>query len=1497
MAVISTQQKQTGTISSGQTVASENQKEFTDEQAEQIAMQVAAKLNTHVADEESSLYYGDTSSVSKARSVNMGEVAGQVIEQGREAGYEPDVVTAMLHNTIAKREIMQQDDDYTAMELDVAVDPNASPEFVRGERRLAWAVADLTRMADERSPGVFGTIKDLVGHVTFDMPGYVIRKGIGENEEFGRQVALAAEQMDDTEWREYYHNVVVPHFESVGAFGDNWFTQMDMITQLDRRGFNSSQGLEFAAGVFDIATIVSPTKIVGATKAAGRRALSRAKPVTRVGNEGGVAAANDAAEALARNGAESRPAYVEDTIPDSYSTTRNADEVRASQARRERVFEESKVLDQARKNNEIVAGASAADLSRLAKDKAAEVVATVGRPLYSARLVANGVDPVTYKDVGIGNYIASTLVGRADDGLPLSQSQANKIAKGYRDEKGLDATAVQADPYDAKKGFLVQINEPLNVSNLASPYDVEEALSDHIFGILPRSMTNWVASARTSAPAAASKKSLSGEGLKSNLLNADKDRVGIFNKLTGKELNRVNKAVEYQRDGVMANKYSDTWMSPNEFASWYRDQYGKVPSQKVVDAYLEMIEMSDEAYFMAASNLLSDFNNRGFKAVHVGISGRKHVPARPVSKSELTGKDQVWDASKGAFVNDPVRDIRDDWVIWKTEEPMVDPNGGRNMYFNYVIRPKNGGVRTLLPEDVLQYNAGGHRVYDPNYSSNFVVLDGNQAGGQAIMTAPNRAFAKKAAEEFQEIIALARSKGAKSWNDAVGDAELDALANKMTALKEVTDYASLQKIANKRGWRFASNVSHKASGDIIEDISGTTTRGGQTYQEFVSRSNTRGQDPLMAFGGEEARLYSPIEAIQKQLHNQSTELAFRGATVRQMSDWLKTADPKWKPEPGVSTQQAFLNYDMKLLGDGRVAQYLKAQRATIERRLGRGGPIIKAMENAYSSTVNGIADARGFTGAKNVNAAAGLLQTENVLRVNFLSAFAFNVSQLVVQASWAPFIFAISPKAGMRGIMSTLPVRLAMHTPWPSIDKPLLSKMMQSVGVKGDVFDGLVEFTKKRGNYNVDGEAIEKGADVGKSIEATSGKGALSEINLAGKRALQKAERIGMKFFNEGERANRLTANNTAVFEWLDANPTKSIRDLLNDTDAFEAVALRADDLALNMTTTSRAPIQTGVARIPGQWLGFTMKVVEVLTYGKQLGGAEKARLWTAILAVGGLGNMIPGGKSAADWLAERGGFEGGGFVHTALRNGLIDAILEEAWEGATGQSFKTAIGDRISPLGGAWELARRVKEDTLLETAFGPTGSIAGGALSSLAEIGAAVYTGNTTLAVDSLERFYRTPAAINNAVNAYGILRNGVYTSKNGREMTGMELSYGETAMVGLGLGSGKRNDAAWLEQRNRNRAKEKGAISRKVSDMRRDLWRAYSEGDREKAIRISQDINTLIKTSGLSHKDMSDIRWNAEQQDSDIIYPLMREAIRQDNNTDFERQQIRNLGRSTR
>ncbi len=258
----------------------------------------------------------------------------------------------------------------------------------------------------------------------------------------------------------------------------------------------------------------------------------------------------------------------------------------------------------------------------------------------------------------------------------------------------------------------------------------------------------------------------------------------------------------------------------------------------------------------------------------------------------------------------------------------------------------------------------------------------------------------------------------------------------------------------------------------------------------------------------------------------------------------------------------------------------------------------------------------------------------------------------------------------------------------------------------------------------------------------------------------------GEFFFNEGERMTRYGAWYTAGAEHRAKNPTGRLT--MSDRNT---ILNRADDLAGNMTSASRAILQKGLLSFPTQFLGYWLRTVELMA-GKRLTRTEKARMF---MVYGAMFGFVPGtvgltpGSAFSDtlnkWAEQLGYIPGGSKIADTFFQGLGHQMLKVA----TGNDYN--FGERYGP--GPGHGFDFLTSDKAFWTAFtGPVGDFAAQVVQGIKpfyRLGADFVNGRSTahLSADDWVQPFKILNIVNTEEKARIAYQYHNWVSKNGNIM----------------------------------------------------------------------------------------------------------------------------------
>lgn len=393
----------------------------------------------------------------------------------------------------------------------------------------------------------------------------------------------------------------------------------------------------------------------------------------------------------------------------------------------------------------------------------------------------------------------------------------------------------------------------------------------------------------------------------------------------------------------------------------------------------------------------------------------------------------------------------------------------------------------------------------------------------------------------------------------------------------------------------------------------------------------------------------------------------------------------------------------------------------------------------------------------------------------------FNVKQYFVQLNTMVNINTI---AGTKGVKGTLAFPLMRYALW-SNGKDVLNrtaKIAQSTGLMpAKDFEESINLLRRSGWNNI-------GGDVAYLDDISGPEFRKSRLNKVGGKILQ----WGRTPFYEGERTVRLAAWMTAYLE------RKALRNggTLSKADETQ-ILVRAKTLTTNMTRESNAGWQKGYWAVVSQFFGYQARLMEQFL-GKELTGMEKTRLFAAYsmvygapVATGAVAGVVPVREMIRDYL-----YETGQDPDNTAWEPFIDGFASAFWEYMTGRDLN--IASRYGP-GGLptfYDLLRGDKEfaDIALGAGGGVLLTTLSDSLPMIRAMNSEWFQGEGGMYNLTKEDFWqplRNISTVDDLVKLYEVYNLGIWASKNGTNLTEMDLPDAYTAVL-TGLQPGRLEDS---------------------------------------------------------------------------------------------------------
>ena len=209
----------------------------------------------------------------------------------------------------------------------------------------------------------------------------------------------------------------------------------------------------------------------------------------------------------------------------------------------------------------------------------------------------------------------------------------------------------------------------------------------------------------------------------------------------------------------------------------------------------------------------------------------------------------------------------------------------------------------------------------------------------------------------------------------------------------------------------------------------------------------------------------------------------------------------------------------------------------------------------------------------------------------------------------------------------------------------------------------------------------------------------------------------------------------------------------------------REQDLTFRMTSASRSFAQSGPMRVPTQWLTFSLRAMENIVVGRNFTAGERARMALVMGPMWGLTGLGIG--RTAGYVTEKMGYASDDpqavEMHNMVKYGLFDQIL--GW----GLGTETAYAQRAAPLGQVTDTYRKLFDESLITTLFGPSGEIAEDFYSAGINAIRAMLGGRTEMVREDLTQLVRNLSTFDKVVKIRELIETGNYRSRTRRLVVG--------------------------------------------------------------------------------------------------------------------------------
>lgn len=1211
---------------------------------------------------------------------------------------------------------------------------------------------------------------------------------------------------DPKEMREFAKEYVAEIREEGVLKGDNAFAYAQMVREVYGKGYNPDAAWDKLFGVIDLAGFTG-----GVAKITKLKSLRSSTAASRAGALGGAEEANRVAESV----------HLRDVDPtntaDLQSTAINLNNpgVKPSTGFAQRLQKTNEILKRVTpqiKEGAVPTAERAVKFDSLIKEASEK---------FSKTLKVNVYD-VDVTDLGEQSKAVNFYIGKNTDGLPFKPLEDGSTPSGAQKiADRIGGEVMPLDPDDLSLGYVVKASESVDASKgLKGGFNIKLAQTkwSQVLGKVFDNKVVGSAAARDvvelneiALRSQTASKYLAYEGSK------QQDVIGRLNYEDTKTLDTIISEFRDGPDSVGRQSWNET-----EFSSAWKTMTGETPSTKVIDAFKAAESLSDAAYYFKSMETMKVFIMKGFKN-SVEVEDGIFLPAKRKVLSELAEDAKVFDYSNGLkLYAKEIDDIPKDTVVWELSQPW---NGQ-----DFVVLPNK--VRPVDPRDVLGYSAYGRRT---NPEARYFIFLRGESGVKTVLAAFSDTSAQTSVRQLKQIQEAYRANG------IADEAITRVIQTSNDWNPNINTKADMDEWLSDNGIDILDgDLFSKVRDDSIEDPFDKVFNG-ESAVDYVDNALARSDTILTEYGGGNSYNPSPLQSIVDQYGTEAHRYANSFYTLKSMKGWIEQL--RIMREEGINLsvtvpdnigpsdyRKLFLN--TKVEGSGPAADRMRELQNTIKRRLGMTSSIEETLSQTADALTEQLYDSWG------IKVQAGDL-TKPLLKTGFFSAFAFNLSQAYLQSSQIINIVAISGKnIGFKAAAGSVALRkLISLTDDIAVEELGLANFAKNMDITDGDAKEIAELFRQTLPNVVMGDSIELGTGVngGRSTGAMFGKAGFQATKVG-----QAIFDIGLKPFNFGESTAKSTSFLAAALEFKKANPNLS---LLSEAGR-NFVARRSETLTQNMSNSSRSALQSGVGKVPTQWLSYFFRTMEQVFVGRDLTGMERARLGFFTMPFFGMTGLGMGftTEKIAEFFNLDPNDETDRALFITMKYGIIDGFLNHY------TPFDVALSERMAPVPAIFDIYEKFTEENVLSAVGGPSGSIVytgGEALFNLMSNVSKGYT--STLTEDSL-RVLRNFSGINSAAKALGIVNDGIYRNRKGIRVP-VEVDLTDALISVFGFTPRQVTEFYAQSGRSFNLSKDFKAIRKEVLEKSKLAWSIYGN-DPQRASAILGDATTIVSKSPLTY-----------------------------------------------
>lgn len=995
-------------------------------------------------------------------------------------------------------------------------------------------------------------------------------------------------------------------------------------------------------------------------------------------------------------------------------------------------------------------------------------------------------------------YSAKVVLGRRDGTLFESEASAKNFAARYLAPAGDRGGALRTTDYEVTQvgsGFQIEIVKNIDESRFLTDLKIPLGKDQ----ITPDVSMKWLRSPDYTL----SKQNVQARG---TVVHTAERLAGIIDTyakpirdLPQKEFEEVNDLMVINRE--KQEYYETLW----DFQQAFFDRFKKNPTEVQHNAYSSYVQMNDLDLVTRDLDWYKQKARLGLESITIKTEASpltfegkllESLPEAVEFRFVEIDNGKVGKVKSSRFISLEERKainqkITDGWKLVSAADQALRVTDGKRGVTGLVltreVKHERVGVKNV------DRKAGGHKVHEYSDYIKQPKLSGAgddryYQGDVTLFGARNSAEAKEVTELFNTA-RLKLKNGDKDAMKFIRDNLPISPKDFMSAVKRGAFDLDTEFVATRKGNR---TIDTRNIPGVIDSQRSPLNLSSRITGRYGGERNLADVDVIKSEGDSvfetaAAPYLSPIDTLRistKDMLNVKVLNDYSVMTsqnfIREFGDILDGS----LSELQVSPQSALMNPKFLKGADPRKISQAKGVSRAYNNLMNYGTELDRRVTAYKEDILKGISNRLGEKGANWVdermvpyvrNPGVYLRSMAFHTKMGF-----FNVKQYFTQLNTLVNVVSIGGQNGLRGGLVAPLARYALHTTEPGNIRAL-GNVAERVGLmKADEFVESVSLFKKSGFSAVGKDVAYLDDLAGPEIrQRRVGKG------------IKKALDWGITPFIEGERAVRMAAWNTAYLE------KRAVKKGTLDRRDVGEILQRAKDLSGNMTRDSNAAWQKGYASVFTQFFGYQARIMEQMI-GKKLTRTEKARLFAGftamyggLTAVGATTGFIPVREIVTQMLSDQ-----GVDVDDTLVEPFVDGFASSMIEFATGSDL--SVADRWGPNGISTIYDLFTGDKPFADVFLGASGAIGIDTIASALPILNPMHSewgdfenGIYNLREEDWLKFFRNISTVNDLSSLYQVYAFGVWSSRNGRDITKMDLPEAVTAVL-TGLQPERVNDA---------------------------------------------------------------------------------------------------------